>query len=196
MAGALAADAPRQGVLLGLGGAGIAKLLRAANPSLKLDVVEIDQAVVTLAKRYFGYAPRPGERAYVEDAAVFVTRAEQKGRHDLVFVDCFGESFIPPSLLTNAFFKSVNGLLSPRGVVVANLWSTHPEFQSIVRRYRAIYQKVWILGGAISGNTVIIAGADTAVADPSVLHQRARALDARKAIPFLVAPHTLRLRPN
>lgn len=194
MAGALAAETPKRGVLLGLGGAGIAHLLHTHEPDLKLDVVEIDQAVVTLAGRHFRYSPRAGERAFVEDAARFVARPEERARHDLVIVDCFGETFIPAGLLTEEFFMGVRALLSPQGVVVANLWSNHPKYPSLLKRYRALYPRVWVLHGATSGNSIVIAGKVRSVPDPATLYNRARQLDARKVLPFQVAPHMLRLR--
>jgi spermidine synthase len=180
-------------VLLGLGGAGIVHLLRATRPALKLDIVEIDGAVVALARQHFGYLARPGEQAFVQDAARFAKRPEQAGRHDLVMVDCFGESFIPPALLTAEFFRDVRGLLSPRGVLVANLWSTHPRHEAIVRQYGKFYPHIWLVPGRSSGNSILVASPNP-LPDQATMIKRAHDLDSRSLVPFKVLPHAMRMR--
>lgn len=185
---------PRRAVVLGLGGAALPTLLRRNWPSVRVDTVEIDPAVIRAAGRWFGYRTRGGETAYLQDAAAFAQRKDRHGRYDLVLVDCYGAKFIPAHLQTRAFMSSLGNLLAPGGLIVANVWQTHPRYRTLVARYAAVFQSVWTLPGKRSGNAMVLASRRAMVRS-----KRAWASRARRAAPSLrprmdLSAHLLRLR--
>lgn len=183
----------RRAVVLGLGGAALPTLLTRNWPALRVDTVEIDPAVIRAAGRWFGYRTRAGETAYLQDAAAFARRPDRKGRYDLVLVDCYGAKFIPAHLQTRAFLASLGNLLAPGGLIVANVWQTHPRYPTIVARYAGIFPWVWTLPGKRSGNAMVLASRRPLVKSPGLWAAR-----ARRAAPSLrprldLSSHLLRL---
>jgi spermidine synthase len=196
LAASLAHPKPRRVVLLGLGGAALPQLLQKHRPGAAVDAVEIDPAVVTAARRYFGYRPRKQDHVFVQDAARFVARPERRGRYDLVLVDCYGEDFIPPKLQRPSFLRALAGLLAPGGVIVANLWETHRRYQALVRRYAALYPHVWVIPGRRSGNAMLIAsrGPRPPFASTKALVKRGERFEARSRTSLPIASHLRRLQ--
>lgn len=87
-------------------------------PDASIDVVEIDPELETIAKEYFHYKDHPGVSLHFSDARSFVNTASQK--YDAIFVDVYGDSSVPFSLLTREYGERINSLLNPDGVVIVN----------------------------------------------------------------------------
>ncbi len=115
---------PRTILIIGLGGGTLPTTLSRLIPGVAIDVVEIDPAVVRVAKKYFRFAAGPRMSVTEEDGRVFVKRAISKGRtYDLVMLDAFDHEYIPEHLLTMEFLKEVKQLMGDNGVLAANTWS-------------------------------------------------------------------------
>lgn len=115
---------PKRALMVGLGGGVIANALRKAVPGLSLDVVELDPAVIRVARAHFGFDPAHYASVVVEDGRVFVKRAGREGRrYDLILLDAFDESYVPEHMMTREFFAEVKALLSETGVFAANTFS-------------------------------------------------------------------------
>ena len=57
LSGLLVAPEPKRILMVGLGGGTLPKVFSALTPEAQQDLVEIDEAVVTVAKRYFDFTP-------------------------------------------------------------------------------------------------------------------------------------------
>lgn len=150
--------APRSVLIIGLGGGTIPTALLKAAPGSAIDAVEIDPAVVRVAKQYFGF--RPGERIRVHetDGRVFVKRAlREQRRYDLIMLDAFDHEYIPEHLLTQEFLREVKSLLSPQGVLAANTFSTSRLYDHESTTYASVFPKFFNLR---RDNRVIIATQD------------------------------------
>ncbi len=88
-------------------------------PRLRMDVVEIDPAMTTLARRYFGLQEDPRLRIIHADGRVFVNRARQQ--YDVIYIDAFQTRTPPFQLLTRDFARLLARCLRPGGMVVLNL---------------------------------------------------------------------------
>jgi len=116
---------PQRVLVIGLGGGTLPMALRRVLPDAQIDVIEIDPAVVRVAKRFFDFKEDARMRAYAEDGRVFVKRARSRGvKYDLVMLDAFDHEYIPEHLLTREFFLEVRSLLTERGVLAANTFSS------------------------------------------------------------------------
>lgn len=118
-------EQPRRALVVGLGGGSLVKFLLSHFPECRLDVVELREQVVEVARDYF-MLPEEDKRLriFVEDAGPFVRNAApgQSG-YDLILVDAYGHSGMSPSVSGLSFFSALRHLLSAEGVLAINLWS-------------------------------------------------------------------------
>src|SRR5690606_18526280 len=115
-------------------------------------------AVLKVAQSYFGYRPGPRQRIFVEDGREFVERARREGAaYDMVMLDAFDIDYIPAHLLTVEFLEQVKGILSSRGVLVANSFARSRMYDRESATYAAVFGSFFNLRGRLDGNRVIIA---------------------------------------
>lgn len=177
MVGLLARPAPARVLVIGLGGASIPRTLQAFDRSMRIDVVELDPAVVRVATSYFRLERDARTQVFVEDGRAFVERQQRAGEeYDLVWLDAFDPDYIPEHLLTVEFLRSVQAVLAAGGAVVANTFVSGPLPVHEAATYRAVFADVYeVLAG---GNRILLAGA----ALPSLPRMRA---DAQRLEPAL-----------
>ena len=112
----------------------------------------------------------------------------------MVLVDCYGEHFIPPHLQKPAFLRAVRGLLRRGGVVVANIWETHPRFKDMLWQYTRLFPHIWLLPGKKSGNTMLVAARTPPFPSLGALRARARTFESRMRPTLPISHHLRRLR--
>jgi spermidine synthase len=148
--------ASRRALVLGLGGGSIPRMLRAASPSLELDAVEIDPAVLEVGKAYFGIGDAPGLHVYLEDAAAYVARCDKQ--YDIVILDAYIGNTIAPQCTTRDFLLGVRRALTSDGVFVVNCMNVHSgPFRPFVSHITWEIGPVWVLHGRKSLNAVVFA---------------------------------------
>lgn len=155
LAALYAKPAPSSVLIVGLGGGTIPRALKQIVPNVRIDVVEIDPAVVDVAKRHFGFVEDAQVRTIEADGRVFVKRALREGRrYDLVMLDAFDHEYIPEHLLTREFLAEVKGLLAPNGILAANTFSSSRLYDHESVTYAAVFPTFFNLK---KDNRVIIA---------------------------------------
>lgn len=116
----------KRAVLLGLGGGEMLRAARRSLPEAELIGVEIDPKVAETAISDFKVKSF-GVSVVVEDAATYIDRAEP-GSFDGVMVDVFEDATIPPYFKSPVFFRSCRRALSPRGLLLMNVYpATHAD---------------------------------------------------------------------
>jgi spermidine synthase len=105
-----------------VGGAGctLARYVAATRPHSRQVVLDVDPAVVELARRTFGYSRRSGFRLREADGLEGL-RPLDGGAFDLVVRDAFAGDRTPDHLTTTEFVGQVGRVLRPDGVYVANI---------------------------------------------------------------------------
>jgi len=111
-------DRPLRCLILGLGGGSLADFLADTFPQWQIRVVEIDPAMIRLARRYFPLNQRI--EIIRADGRAFLQQTREK--YDVIVMDAFGETFIPPALYTLEFFTLMKSRLNPQGLVLMNAW--------------------------------------------------------------------------
>ncbi|MCC7463841.1 MAG: fused MFS/spermidine synthase [Gammaproteobacteria bacterium] len=155
MAALFLAPRPADILVVGLGGGTLPGALATLLPGSSIDVVEIDPAVVRVARRYFGFTPAPTTRIHEEDGRAYVRRALRAGtRYDLIMLDAYDHEYIPEHLLTQEFLREVRSLLRPGGVLAANTFSSSRLYHNESVTYRSVFGDFYNLKGA---NRVILA---------------------------------------
>lgn len=131
---------PRSILIVGLGGGTLPRALAKVLPTTKIDVVEIDPAVVRVAKRFFAFTPDARTTVIEADGRVYVKRAIREQRqYDLIMLDAFDHEYIPEHLLTREFLEEVESLLSPQGVLAANTFSSSRLYDHESTTYAAVF---------------------------------------------------------
>ena len=156
-AGLAFVDAPQRILIVGLGGGTIPTFLHKHYPKTQIDVVDIDPDVVDVAKRFFGFREDATLRAYVNDGRRFVE--ESRRPYDVIFLDAYGPDNIPYHLATREFLEAVRRKLTPRGVAVANVWSSNsnPLYHSMVRTYQEVFDELYLQDVPGAGNRILVA---------------------------------------
>ncbi|MBF0161760.1 MAG: fused MFS/spermidine synthase [Magnetococcales bacterium] len=158
--------APQNILIIGLGGGTMPGVLRKIYPDIPIDCVEIDQAVVNVAKTFFGFAPDPRIQVFVEDGRVFVKHAlKRQRRYDLILLDAFDHISVPEHMTTREFLQEVKALLQPQGVLVANTFASGRLYDAESATYAAVFGEYF---NVQSGNRVVLAKKDGLPADLAI----------------------------
>ncbi len=111
---------PKKVLLVGGGDGGVAKeLLR--HPQIEVDMVEIDEEVVNISKKYFpkiGDWNNPRLNLVIKDAIEFIAQAPSKS-YDMVLVDSTDPEGPATGLFGKDFYAHVDRVLKDDGLVVA-----------------------------------------------------------------------------
>lgn len=146
---------PKSVLIVGLGGGTIPRALHDVVPGARIDVVEIDPAVVKVARRYFDLGDSKSLNVIEADGRVQVKRAlREQQRYDIIMLDAFDHEYIPEHLLTQEFLQEVKGLLAPGGVLAANTFSSSRLYDHESTTYASVFPEFFNLKRE---NRVIIA---------------------------------------
>jgi len=108
MAGLLFNPNPKNIMIVGLGGGTLPMALNELFPQAKIQTVEIDGAVVDVAKRFFNFQESANNKIVQQDARVFAKRANlKKEKFDFIILDAFNGDYIPEHLMTREFLTEV-----------------------------------------------------------------------------------------
>jgi spermidine synthase len=168
---------------IGLGGASTQRSFEYYYPGLIVDTVEIDPAVVQVAKAYFNYQESDRQKIHVEDGRMFLRRSSAK--HDLILIDAYVQgrygSAIPQHLATKEFFQMVRDHLTTNGIVAYNVigdargW--HAEMiGAMYRTLKTVFPQVYLFPAQTSQNSVMIATKAGIAAQLPALRMRANQL--------------------
>lgn len=172
-------DNPQRILIIGLGGGTLVHAYSTLFPQAQQIIVEIDEAVVSVAEDYFDF--RQDERVKVEtvDGRVYVKRAGLRGeKFDLIILDAFNGEYIPEHLMSQEFLQEVKALLPEHGLVVANTFSTSKLYDAESSTYASVFGQFFNIRQFGTGNRVIITGLQP-LPDDATLKQRAEALYPR-----------------
>ena len=122
---------PKRILIIGLGIGVLPKSLDQILKDAYIDVVEIDQICLELAKEYFYYNTSDRVRVHIGDGYDFVMNLTKEQTYDIIVMDAFmdysEETCTPPVFLTDYFVRRVKEHLAPNGVYAIN---TIPQFCS------------------------------------------------------------------
>jgi spermidine synthase len=123
-------DRPRHGLILGLGGGTIARLLHARWGPFPILGVDDDPTVLDLA-RDVGWLPREALEIVIADAFAFVKSCQE--RYDYVAVDLFHGEEMDRRIFGQPFLRRVRALLAPRGQLAVNMFADLRQLSRITR---------------------------------------------------------------
>ena len=129
-----------------------------AREGVRVDVVEINPAVVPLAERYFGLEPAR-LNIVIGDGRQYLNATEK--RYDAVVLDAFLGDSSPSHLMSREAFAAVRRVLRPGGVLVINAFCAFEPGKdffaaSLDRTLRAVFPGVRV-HAAGNGNVFFVA---------------------------------------
>ena len=183
-AGLLANPEPRHAMMIGLGGGTISNVLTELYPNLAIDLVEIDEAVVRVARDYFDFRESANTNVFIQDGRVFTRRARIQGKkYDLIILDAYTGDYIPEHLMTQEFLQDVHDLLTPDGIVVANTFAISKLYDHESQTYASVFGDFINFKMRGTGNRVVIAARGSLPAN-SELRDNASRLGPRLLKPY------------
>ena len=181
MASLLLAPEPERILVTGLGGGTLPKALAALLPDARIDVVEIDPAVLSVANRFFDFQAGGNTNVFVQDARVFTRRALRDGnRYGLILLDTFDGDYIPEHLMTLEYLHQARQLLAPGGVLAANTFAISRLYDHESETYYRAFGPFFNFTMPDSGNRIILAST-APLPDNRTLNQAARSWRQRLA---------------
>ncbi|MBF0423569.1 MAG: fused MFS/spermidine synthase [Magnetococcales bacterium] len=107
-------------LMIGLGGGSLAKFLLHHFPACSLDVVEVDEGMESLARKYFSLPIDTRLRVQVADGADYLQNSPNR-LYDLILVDAFDRDGMARTVYARQFFLSAQRWLAPMGVIAVNM---------------------------------------------------------------------------
>jgi len=170
LSGLLIQSAPQKILIVGLGGGSIPVALHELYPQAQIDIVEIDEAVVRVAKKFFNFKETEKMKVTVQDARVFIKRAAiRKNRYDYIVLDAFTGEYIPEHLMTVEFLEESKSILTDDGVLIANTFSTSRLYDHESTTYEHVFGDFLNLKAPETGNRIILAKKGNVPSDQALL---------------------------
>ena len=162
---ALFVPRPRHIVMVGLGGGSLAKFCYRYLPGARISVIELRADVIALRDQ-FCVPPDDARFAVIEaDAALWLRSAPDCA--DVLIVDGFDESGLPPALASARFYGDCRRSLRDGGVLVANIFSYDPAYPAMLERLRLMFDnRVSWLDRVAGNNRILFALKASATATP------------------------------
>jgi len=173
-------------LVIGLGGGSLVKRMWRDYPWMRIDAVEIDPAVVEVARVLFELPDDPRIRVLVGDGRRFV--ATTSDVYDIIVVDAFDDARVPRPLLTEEFMRACHGRLAPGGAIAYNVFGAvaglySKPLRSLYRTAKNVWRNVWLFPIGM-GDTptdqvrnIVIIASDAQLTDDQLLERIASRVD-------------------
>jgi len=173
---------PERILLIGLGGGSIPRVMARCYPEARIDIVDIDEGVVNVAKRFFFFKPTSNMKITVMDGRRFLHSSKDK--YDIIFLDAYDDLSIPFHLTTKEFFQIVRQRLATGGIVASNVWGPNTDefYLSEVKTYQEVFSHVYLIDAVPSNNYILIADPQNRAITKTVLMERIPLLQKRLGI--------------
>ncbi|XP_055041846.2 eEF1A lysine and N-terminal methyltransferase [Misgurnus anguillicaudatus] len=158
-------DHPISVLLVGLGGGGLPQFVHDFVPCARVDVVELDPAVLEVAQTWFGFQTDERLKVILGDGLEHITTLESEGTRsfDVIMFDVdskdttMGISCPPPAFVETSLLKKVYNLLTPRGLFMLNLACRDSSLRkSVLERVQAVFPCVLSRGIEGEVNEVLL----------------------------------------
>jgi spermidine synthase len=146
-------------LFLGVAGGTAIKQLVTVYPDVRVTGVDLDPAVLDVAKRFFGLGEEKRVTLVADDARWFL--ANSRDRYDMIAIDLYVTGHIPFFTTTEEFFRLVHDHLTENGIVMMNVLAVQqPEelLGPLVRTVRLSFPSTFLTG---YGNFILIASRST-----------------------------------
>jgi spermidine synthase len=175
-------------LMIGLGGGSSQRSFLQYHPEVRIDTVELDPAVVQVAREYFKLPDSARHKIHEVDGRVFLRRASTN-QFDLIVLDAYASSrygsYIPYHLATKEFFEIAQSRLTENGTLAYNVIGTIQGWRAdtlgaLYRTLKAVFPQVYMFPSTESLNVVLVATKSPERSTRASIAQAARELPAEK----------------
>ena len=144
-------------LFLGVAGGTSLKQLVTVYPDVEVTGVDLDPAVLDVARKYFGLANEPRLTLVAEDARWYL--GASKEHYDIIALDLYVTGHIPFFTTTREFFALVHDRLSENGILIMNVLVLSERHRDellgpFIRTIRTAFPSTFVVG---RGNYMVIA---------------------------------------
>lgn len=180
---------PNNILIIGLGGGTMSNTLHELYPNANITNVEIDPAVINVARKYFDFIENDKVKTTAKDGRIFIKRAKLKQQQfDMVILDAFNGEYIPEHLMTKEFLNEIKSILTTNGMVAANTFSSSELYDYETATYAAVFPILFNVEPNPNSNRVLIGKVKNNINDQT-RKQKANIL-AEELKPFDVKIHS------
>lgn len=155
--GLLLQPEPKNILIIGLGGGTMSNTLHELFPDSVIENIELDTAVIKVARQYFDFIENGKVSSIAKDGRVYVKRALlKKQKYDWIILDAFNGDYIPEHLLTKEFLQETKGLLSDGGILSSNTFSSSALFEYESATYQNVFGEFYSVKNRENENRVIV----------------------------------------
>jgi spermidine synthase len=183
MAWMLFLDAPRHIVQLGLGTGALTKASRKMFPEAQVTAVELNPAVIDIARAMFKLPPDDERMSVLEMDALEYIEAAAPGSIDVLQIDLYDATARGPVLDTPEFYAACAKALSPAGIASVNLFGDHPSFKRNLKAMQYAFEQVITLPEVHDGNVVALCFNAKPALDHARLYEEAAGITAATRLP-------------
>nr|WP_328824530.1 fused MFS/spermidine synthase [Thalassotalea algicola] len=149
---------PKRILIIGLGGGTMSNTLHQLLPDAEIENIEIDPAVIKVARQYFSFFENDHVTSVVKDGRIYMKRALiKKQKYDWIILDAFNGDYIPEHLMTKEFLEETKALLSESGVVTANTFSVSELYNYESATYQSVFGEFFQVKNRKNENRIILA---------------------------------------
>lgn len=135
----------------------MSNILAELYPQSEIDNVEIDPAVIKVARDYFGFFESDKIKTYAQDGRIFIKRAIlKKQNYDWIILDAFNGDYIPEHLMTEEFLTEAKTLLTEDGILSANTFSLSDLYAHESATYKAVFGDFYQVANKANSNRIIL----------------------------------------
>ena len=172
MASVLFMPDPKSILIIGLGGGTLPMAFHRLFSEATIHAVEIDTAVIKVAKKYFDLVENHKIKIFGQDGRVFTKRAKSRPvKYDLIFLDAFNGDYIPEHLMTQEYLQENQSILSESGLLVSNTFSTSALYDHESATYASVFSNLVSFKRFETNNRVLFA--PTSKPDQTTIMKRA-----------------------
>ncbi|XP_051511192.1 eEF1A lysine and N-terminal methyltransferase isoform X1 [Myxocyprinus asiaticus] len=152
-------------LLVGLGGGGLPQFVHDFVPCARVEVVELDPAVLEVAQTWFGFQTDERLKVTLGDGLEHIKTLENEGGHsfEVIMFDVdskdttLGMSCPPPAFVETSLLQKVYNLLTLRGIFMLNLVCRDSALRtSVLERIQAVFPCVFSRGIEGEVNEVLL----------------------------------------
>ena len=143
-------------LVVGLGGGSLPKFCYAHMPLCQITVVEIDPYVIAFRNQFLIPADNERFRIIHDDAAKYIEHCNC--RPDVILMDAFDRDGFSASIESREFYLKARSVLSPNGLLVANLAGSMSERLTHLSAIQEAFEdRLLIVRVGSDGNHVVVA---------------------------------------
>jgi hypothetical protein len=173
----------RSVTLMGLGGGGLVHCLHHFYPRLKIQVVELRQAVIDLAYEWFELPQDAQVQVSQGDARQYVAQLAPAST-DIIFSDLYDAMGMSQLQVNRAYLDACYRALSDEGWLVLNFHALPDEDSAELVQLRELFAEIYVCN-VVKGNWIMLCGKNSCRFDRQALQQRTELLLKRVSMPLM-----------